>query len=234
MTTFEYQGTELDLFAQAVNWKRYFSAMLQPYLTGHVLEVGAGFGGVTQWLLHETAREWTCLEPDGRLAEQIEGRLADHPLRDRVRVVCGQLSSVEESVSYDAIVYIDVLEHIEDDRAELRRAASMLRPGGRIIVLSPAYNWLYTPFDQALGHFRRYTAASLTAAGPPHLRLERIFYLDSVGVITSIANKLLLRQSSPTIGQIRFWDTKLIPLSRVLDPLLRFRIGRSVIAIWSK
>ena len=66
------------------------------------------------------------------------------------------------------------LEHIEDDREGLKLAAAHLRPGGRTIVLSPAHQWLFTPFDAAIGHFRRYNRSMLRSISPPELRIERL------------------------------------------------------------
>jgi SAM-dependent methyltransferase len=136
--------------------------------------------------------------------------------------------------SFDTILYIDVLEHIEDDAAELGRARDLLRPGGRLIVLSPAYPRLYSEFDRAIGHHRRYTKGSLRALTPATLRLRRLAHLDVAGCVSSLSNALLLRQSLPTPGQIRLWDRVLVPCSRALDPLLGYGWGRSVVAVWEK
>jgi SAM-dependent methyltransferase len=234
---YTYQGDELEVFALARGWKAYIRSCLQPLLGSHVLEVGAGFGSITNTLLQARTQLWTALEPDRKLAERIAGTLCDHPYRERVQVVTGATDDLEPRSDYDTILYIDVLEHIEDDVGELRRAAGFLREGGRCIVLSPAYQFLYTPFDEALGHFRRYTAGTLAETARPvtDLRTERFSYLDSVGLIASLANKLLLRQSLPTAEQILFWDRRMIPLSRYLtDPLARYRLGRSVIGVWRK
>ena len=62
----------------------------------------------------------------------------------------------------DSIVYINVLEHVEDDQTELRMAHSVLASGGRLLVFVPAHEWLMSRFDRKLGHFRRYTRESLT------------------------------------------------------------------------
>lgn len=234
---YTYQGEELEVFALARNWKAYIRSRLTPFLGGDVLEAGAGFGSITNALLHEKAARWTALEPDRRLSERIPTTLRDHPLRERVQVVTGATYDLPPTGAYDTVLYVDVLEHIEEDTAELRRAASLLRPGGFCVVLSPAYPFLYTSFDHALGHFRRYTAGTLAAAAKPveTLRPERLFYLDSVGLLASLANKLFLKQSLPTAKQILFWDRRMIPLSRaLLDPLTGYRTGRSVIGVWRK
>lgn len=231
---FEYEGDELEVFALARNWKAYFRDKFLPYLGRNVLEVGAGFGAVTRTLLHAEVERWTCLEPDAMLASRIPETLSDHPMREQVQVRRATTLDLAAETTYDTILYVDVLEHIEDDRAELRRAASHLSAGGYCIVLSPAYNWLYTPFDKAIGHFRRYTARTLSAVAPADVRLADLYYLDSVALLASLANKLLLRQSLPTRAQILFWDRTLVPISRVVDPLIRYKAGRSVIALWQK
>jgi hypothetical protein len=123
---------------------------------------------------------------------------------------------------------------IHNDRGELNAAASLLRPGGHLIVLSPAHQRLFTPFDAAIGHFRRYNRPMLQAISPASLRLERMRYLDCVGLFASAANLLFLRQSLPTKYQLSFWDSWLIPISRVLDPLFLYSVGKTIIAIWHR
>jgi 2-polyprenyl-3-methyl-5-hydroxy-6-metoxy-1,4-benzoquinol methylase len=231
---FKYQGHELQLFALALRWKNYVRANLAPHVRDRVLEVGAGLGAVTRALLHDGIEQWTCLEPDPQLAARIVDTLSDHPLRDRVDTICGMTSDLESKPRYDTILYIDVLEHIQDDSEELRRSASLLREGGAIIVLAPAYAWLFSPFDNAVGHFRRYDATSVVAATPANLEPANVFYLDSIGLLLSLANRIFLRQSIPSRWQILFWDRVLIPLSRIIDPVIRFRAGRSIVAIWRK
>jgi SAM-dependent methyltransferase len=153
-------------------------------------------------------------------------------LPDSVRVEVGTIRGLEEA-SFDTILYVDVLEHIEDDRGELERAAARLRPGGRLVVLAPAHQWLFSPFDSAIGHFRRYTKRSLRELAPPGLELTRLRYLDSVGLLASGANRFLLKSSSPNLGQIRFWDRVLVRASRMVDPLLAYSVGKSVLSVWS-
>jgi len=230
----EYAGTELPLFAKAVRWKAYFGKVIRPYVGGDVLEVGAGFGGTTPFLWSPKVRRWTALEPDPQLAGKLPEFVREAGLPVEPRVQIGTVKDLPLDKSFDCITYIDVLEHIQQDAAELQCASSRLRPGGNLIVLSPAYQWLFSEFDQAVGHFRRYTTKSLRAVGPTELSPVRFFYLDAVGVAASFANRLMLKQSSPTIGQVVFWDRRIVPLSEVVDPLLRWSFGRSVIGIWNK
>lgn len=225
MTAYVYEGSELDLFAKAVRWKAYWRDHIAGFVRGSVLEVGAGIGANARELKDLGFHRWLSLEPDAALAARIE-------TGDRHRAQLGTLADVQDT--FDTILYIDVLEHIADDRAEARRAAEHLNPGGCLIVLAPAHPFLFTPFDTAVGHHRRYTRATLRAAMPPDLEQRKLVYLDSAGMLASLGNRLLLQSAHPTEAQILLWDRFLVPPSRVLDRLLFGRVGKSVLGVWSK
>jgi SAM-dependent methyltransferase len=234
MTAILYVGQELDVFAHAKNWKNYWSYEIRAYLTGDVLEVGAGIGANTEILCNERVSSWTCLEPDPALAERLRARLITHSNLAACKVVVGTIEAIGSSQQFDGILYIDVLEHVADDRAELTRASRILRPGGKIVVLAPAHQWLYTPFDRAIGHVRRYTKPTLSACTPDDCTLERLTYLDSVGMLASLGNRLVLHQADPSLKQILFWDRFLVPFSRIADLVTFHAIGKSILGIWKK
>jgi 2-polyprenyl-3-methyl-5-hydroxy-6-metoxy-1,4-benzoquinol methylase len=222
-----YVGSELELFSTAHQWKAYWSGRIKPHVTGTVLDVGAGLGASLEVLANEQVSSWRLLEPDPDLTASFK---SDKTFR--IDVQNGTLADVDQT--FDSILYIDVLEHIEDDKQELALAADHLNPGGKLIVLAPAHNYLFSPFDSAIGHFRRYNADSLQTIAPTELRQVQLEYLDSIGMLASAANKLLLEQEQPTPTQIHFWDSYIVPVSRVIDPLLLRKLGKSVLAIWQK
>jgi len=227
---FKYVGSELELFAAVHNWKAYWASRVKPFIAGDVLEVGAGIGANTPLLDSGNHASWVCLEPDADLLDQLKTKVGAG-----YEIVCGTVERMAAAHRrFDTILYIDVLEHIENDREELALAASCLNPGGRIVVLSPAHQFLFSPFDAAIGHFRRYNRAMLRRIGPPELTIEMMIYLDSVGIAASAANALLLRRSMPNASQLRFWDHYLVPVSRITDKLLLNSVGKTVIAVWRK
>jgi len=225
-----YIGQELDLFAHAVRWKAYWSAQVRPFVAGDVLEVGAGLGANTGLLQTARVHSWRCLEPDPLLASQLAEAVEAIPVAS---VLTGTIAAVR-SQRFDTILYIDVLEHIENDKAEAEAAASLLRPGGHLIVLAPAHQSLFTAFDRAIGHYRRYNRATLSACTPRRCTTCCLAYLDAVGLLASTANRVLLRQRYPTLGQVRFWDRYMVPASRLVDRMTRYRLGKSILAIWRR
>jgi 2-polyprenyl-3-methyl-5-hydroxy-6-metoxy-1,4-benzoquinol methylase len=234
MTDPHYVGKELDVFAQAIHWKKYWSSQIRPYLAGDILEAGAGLGANTEFLKSSRVSSWTCLEPDPDLADRMRSRLKAQPLLADCRIETGTTGTLGSSFQFDAILYIDVLEHIENDCEEMARASGLLRSGGKIIVLAPAHQWLYTPFDRAIGHFRRYNKATLSACSPADCKIVRLVYLDSAGMLASAANRLFLRQAAPDLKQILLWDRFLVPSSRFLDRLTLHKIGKSILGVWRK
>jgi SAM-dependent methyltransferase len=235
MSDFNYIGSELELFAAVRNWKSYWSSSIQPFISGDTLEVGAGLGSNTPYLDQGGNHRWVCLEPDARLIAELTSNL-QATRRDRpYEIVCGTLENIPADQKFATIIYIDVLEHIENDRAELEKASAHLRPGGRIIVLSPAHQWLFTPFDAAIGHFRRYNRAMLEGVSPASpMTIEKIWYMDSVGLALSLANRVLLKQSMPTKAQLHFWDHWVVPVSRVVDKCVVGSMGKSIVAVWRR
>lgn len=233
MSSEQYIGGELELFRDATNWKAYFSGKVKPYIGSRVLEVGAGIGETTRALCDGTQAEWLCLEPDPQLAAMIEAKIANGELPACCRVATGKLADVSKG-EFDTVIYIDVLEHIEDDHGEVKKAVGHLQPGGRLVILAPAHQWLFSEFDKSIGHFRRYDKSSLLAAVGNQLRLENSLYLDSIGTLLSMANRMLLKQSLPTKRQIAFWDRFIVPLSRTVDPLTGFRLGKSLLTVFRK
>lgn len=227
-----YVGTELELFQHAVNWKRYWSAQIAPYVQGTVLDVGCGMGVNAEYVANERVTGYTFLEPDGSLLQQVSAHIPLPPTITQRRIE-GTTERLKGE-RYDTLLYIDVLEHIEDATAELQRANELLATGGHLIIVVPAYPFLYSPFDRAIGHYRRYTERMLDEQMPPSLQKIRVRYLDSAGFALSLGNKLLLHRTSPTMAQISFWDRRIVPLSRITDKVVGHAFGRSMVAVYRK
>src|SRR5947199_10174718 len=124
--TYSYIGSELELFAAATNWKAYLSTLLAPFIGARVLEIGAGVGSNIPFLHTPAVRQWTSVEPDPDLANRITERIAFGELPGTCRVLVGTIESIDETSRFNTVFYIDVLEHISDDAAELNRAAGHL------------------------------------------------------------------------------------------------------------
>lgn len=231
----EYIGKELDIFTHAVRWKAYWSKKIAPFLGEDILEVGAGIGTNTKYLLEQNTavKKWVCLEPDTMLAQQILPKIDDSYV-NKVEVHEKCLDNFLLAEKFDTIIYIDVLEHIENHQEEVELALSFLKKGGHLIVLVPAHNFLFSEFDKAIGHYRRYNKKMLRKIIPLSLKQQKLMYMDSVGMLSSIANKYILKQAYPTIKQVKFWDSVIVRISKISDVVLMHQLGKSLLGIWKK
>lgn len=224
-----YVGLELPLFFRATNFHDYYLRLFRPWLRGRVLEVGAGLGALTGRLIECDITNLVVCEPDPVQAAALKDRF-----RERIVVVAGGIADVRpESDRFDTIVYTDVLEHIDDDGAEIQTAAARLTLSGSLLIGGPAHQSLYSRFDATIGHRRRYDRRLITQLihTCPTLTLERFAYFDCVGALLSVGNRWIRRQAMPSATQILVWNNMILPMSRRLDPLFRHSIGKSFVAV---
>ncbi len=120
----KYIGNELEVFEHATNWKNYYASFIKPFLGKKVAEVGAGLGGTTPVLCDGSQEEWLCIEPDSDLLEKVKKKITGGTIPPVCKPFMGYLTNVKDR--FDSVLYIDVIEHIQDDKAELKVAANSL------------------------------------------------------------------------------------------------------------
>jgi len=227
MTENQYIGDELPIFARALNWKKYWSNLIkQDTFVENSIEIGAGIGSNIPYLLRNS-KQLYLLEPDTLFYKNY---LYPYSLMyDSITVINGTISDLEKKILLDHIYYIDVLEHIENDKLELEKATRILTDKGSIFILVPAHHFLFSEFDQSVGHFRRYTIKSLSQIIPTEYHIVNAKYLDSLGFCLSTVMKIFPKKISPTEKNIQIWDKYLVPLSKLLDKLLSYKVGKSLL-----
>ena len=220
----------LDALEQAPRFNQWMFDVIKPYLGERVAELGSGRGNLSK-LLKEGRQ---LLATDYRVDYVNE-------LRER----WGEMSSVNvsqidlrESISYevvrrfrpDTVVCLNVLEHIEDDRAVLNNLRRVLPQNARIVFLVPYNPKLTSEFDRQIGHFRRYDRRELDhkmkEAG---FTVERQIYFNKMGVFAWWIGNTLMRQRTITTWQLRIYNF-LTPILRLLDKVLPFS-GLSTIVV---
>jgi SAM-dependent methyltransferase len=218
----------LERLAEAPNYNRWMFDRLRPWIGQHVLEVGSGIGNLSAFLQDRQRVVLTDTEPWylDRLRERFRGHANVEVARLYLPVLDGALAAER----FDTVICLNVLEHVEHDRASLAALRRLLSPGGRLVLLVPALRALYGTLDHALGHYRRYHRGELVAklreAG---LRPRHVEYFNLAGIPGWwLAGRVLRRSLIPT-ASLRWYDA-LVPLFR-LERLLPWRIGQSLIAI---
>lgn len=221
-----YPGKELEAMGFAANYHRWIVDELAPFLGRRVAEVGAGIGSVSRLLLEKPIEGLVAYEPSENLFPQLRAALAGEP-RARVR----QAFFGHDTEAFDSVAYINVLEHIDNDRGELDLARERLRPRGHLLVFVPALEWLYSPFDRRIGHFRRYSRRALGAmAEGAGLRVVRLRYFDAAGILPWYVNFVLLRRGLGS-GGVSLYDRLVVPPMRIAERLIPPPLGKNLLLV---
>lgn len=223
----EDERLDLLLLSEAVRYQHWVLSSFGPPLGGRVLEVGAGVGNFTRWLAH-TADHVVVAEPDPAMAEALSSVA---PANVEVRAVpIEDLRGSEEQ--FDAVVAINVLEHIEDDGGAVRIAHGLLRPGGRLCLFVPAHRALFGSLDRRYGHLRRYTergTRALLEAGGFHVAACR--YFNPVGAVGWWLVGRLARTDRLSRSSVWLSERVAVPIGRALDRVGNLPFGQSVAAV---
>jgi SAM-dependent methyltransferase len=135
----------------------------------------------------------------------------------------------------DSCVCLNVLEHIEDDAGALASMAAILRQGGSVVLMVPAFPSLYGPIDRNSGHFRRYTRRSLVSlAGKAGLKVRNIRFMNSVGMFGWWLNARVLRREKQSAGQIDFFDRWMVPVISRVEASIPPPFGQSILAVLTR
>jgi SAM-dependent methyltransferase len=228
--------TGADTYSAAItgaqNYMRWVLNSFQPYLKGHIVEVGIGHGHYGNFL--SDCGDYLGIDHD---AQSIAAAKVTFP--DRAFATCDFLdpSELRKAVpdGADAIVTINVLEHIEDDARAIANLVDVLRPGGHLLLSVPALMQLYNDLDRLAGHYRRYSKERLRIIlQQQRVEIIRLCYFNPIGGIGWWANSFKHHKSlndNIINNQIRFFDRHIVPISKALDPLFRSFFGQSVTCV---
>jgi SAM-dependent methyltransferase len=210
----------LDALAEANRFNRWMADTVSPYLGPNVLELGAGMGNLTRHLARRRKR-YVATDIDREHLARLQARLQHRP---NVRTALCDLTNASHFEPFhrqmDAVVCLNVLEHVEDDLAGLRNLYSTLRTNGCAIVLVPQGQGVFGTLDEALGHFRRYSAGELASKmKATGFRLETILEFNRITYPGWYLNGRILRRRTFSRFQLSIFD-RLVPLWRRIDGML--------------
>ena len=227
------QSRTLEALSSASAYNDWIFSVFAEFIGNRALEIGCGTGNLTCHLL-ENAKEVTAIDIDAEYLRVLSRTVRvpeGHALTVRNQNFLEDMTGL---AGFDSVVLINVLEHIAEPEEALRRIYEALMPGGRVIVLVPAFNFLFSRFDELIGHHRRYTretfASELTSAG---FTIKNNLYFNFLGMAGWWLRFCVLKKEYITTHAVGFFET-LTPLLRSIESVVRLPVGLSVIAVGEK
>ena len=225
------QSDVLEDLVEAVNYRRWLVDLALPHLGDDPLEVGSGLGHyAADWAAAGVVR-WTASEADPGRLEQLRERFAGDPVV-RVRELA---VPIEETASHSSVVAYNVLEHIPDDVGALRAFAGLLRPGGRVVLVVPAFPSAMSEFDLAIGHQRRYRRRTLRrAVEQAGLTVEVLHHVNCVGLLGWYVLVKALKGRPQAGVALTVYDRLVVPVLRRVEARVRPPFGQSLLVVARK
>lgn len=208
-----------------------------PYTHSRILEIGSGIGNISSQFV-TSGIPITLSELDGEYCSRLHHRF------DKEQLVRGihQLDLVHPSFEsvykellgrFETVFALNVVEHIEDHARAISNARSLLSDNGRLIILVPAYMFLYNEIDRGLGHFRRYTKSAVKQLFSDGFDIVHTQYFNLAGILGWLFSGGIFHNKTLTAGPLSIYN-KLVPLFKLADSLTFHQIGLSVIAVGQK
>ena len=224
----DYPVEATERFDDAKFHRKYCMSFVKKFIHGNVLEVGAGCGSFTRDYIDDKINA-TLTETDNKNFEDLKKNFINNK---NIKISNKTIFEIEDK--FDTILYLHVLEHIEDDRKELKEVETKLNKGGHLIIMVPRHQKLYSNFDKSIGHFRRYEM-NFFEKNFYNLNRKLLKSLDSFGYFLYFLNKLFFKNEKfPSKFKIFIWDKIFTPLSIALDLITNYKIGKCIIAVYKK
>ena len=213
----------IEVMDEAVRYNRFLVDSLARWSAGarRLLDFGAGNGRFAV-ALHEKGHDVSAIEPDAGLRSAIEAHgVSAHE----------SLDALAPGETFDGIYSVNVLEHVEDDRALLRAFRDRLVPGGRLYAYVPAFPVLFSANDERVGHVRRYTRHRLVSAvEDTGFRVQRVEFVDCIGFPAGLWYRFFGNADGGLdVGAVKLYDRVLFPVSRSIDRVAKRFVGKNLL-----
>lgn len=229
----EYFGKDLEAMSFANNYHRWIVSEFSPYLGANVAEVGAGIGNFSEFLLQAGAQQLSAFEPSSNMYPALKEKFSQISSVDTYNCFFEETS--EKFVArFDAVAYVNVLEHIEYDRLALEHAHQMLKQDGHLLIFVPALKFLYSELDRKVGHFRRYTKQELVdVVSLAGFQIDEVKYFDVMGIIPWYIAFVLLKQTTSG-ANVSLYDRVVVPIMRRIEGIVTPPIGKNLLLVARK
>lgn len=227
----DLEGLEtLNVIEKANKFNKWMYETIKPYCKGRILEIGCGIGNISEFFIQDS-QEIVLSDLRDNYLEIVSKKFSNPVLK--IDLVDAEFESKYEDLlnTFDTVFALNVIEHIENDKQAIANCKKLLKKGGNLIILVPAYQFLYNSFDTELEHFRRYTKNSLeNIIQHNQLKIKKTFYFNVIGILGWFFSGSILKKKTIPEGQMGLFN-KLVPVFKMADLITFKKIGLSVICI---
>ena len=225
----KYPEIALERFDKANFWIIYFIFKIRKFLKDDMLEVGAGCGSFTRGYM-KNFQSITLTDSDDGSYNLLKKNFINEK---KITVLNSLTKNINKK--FNTILYFNVLEHVKEDKLEIRNALQKLNSDGHLIILVPAHQKIYSKLDKAVGHYKRYDINFFKENKFENSEIVKLHFLDFFGYSLYHLNKIFFREETyPTAIKIFIWDKIFTPLSAIVDFLTGYRFGKNILCIYKK
>jgi glycosyltransferase involved in cell wall biosynthesis len=214
----ESGGEILERLNRAPKFTAWMADVIRPYVGKRVMEIGAGTGNMSVHLMPRSV--YWATDVNSHYLAYLNSLAATRPYMRVAYTNAMEENSYPSTQSFDTVVALNVVEHLEDDVRALQNMRAVLEDAGHAIILVPSGPWLYGSLDEVLGHFRRYTKERLVeVCQQAGFEVEEVLKFNRPGVPAWWWNGRILRRMTFALGQIRMLNF-FTGFFRRIDPFL--------------
>lgn len=223
----------LNVIEKANLFNKWMYNTISPFCNGRILEIGSGIGNISNFFIHE-GKDIVLTDLRDNYCEILKKKYGNTVLRIDIVNPNFDLEYISLFESFDTVYALNVIEHIENDKLAVANCKKLLKKNGRLVILVPAYQYLFCRFDNELGHYRRYTHHSLAKIIKANgLSINKTFYFNAFGLVGWFIFGKMLGHQAINSGEMNLYN-RLTPVLKLADLLTLKRIGLSVICISEK
>ncbi|HKK38502.1 MAG TPA: methyltransferase [Cryomorphaceae bacterium] len=228
----------LKSVGEAKLFNKWMFSEVEPFNQGKIFEIGSGVGNISEFFL-DGGYDITLSDIRENYCGYLEDKFSKYSNLSAIVKMDAERPDFDEAYKehigkYDSVFSLNVVEHIADDQLAVVNATKLLKRGGQLTILVPAYQTLFNSIDKGLDHYRRYTKKSLTSLlRGADLQIEHKQYFNFMGIPGWFAAGMVTRQRTVGGGQMKLYNLG-VPVFKVLDKMLMKRVGLSVIAVGKK
>lgn len=232
----DQEGSEiLDVMSTANKFNSWTYDVIKNNCNGHILEIGSGIGNISKNFI-DNGHDIYLSDIRNNYRDFLKNKFKltkDKVLNINIASESFDKEYPELLNKFDSVFCLNVVEHIENDKLAVANMKKLLKEGGKLTVLVPAYQWLYNGFDKTLEHYRRYTKNTLREIMGANSKIIDSYYFNSIGIFGWFVSGKIFKNKILPEKEVKLYNY-LVPFIKFFDWITFRSFGLSVVCVIRK